>query len=185
LFALFANTPFQSSSQSMVNKNDTYDFFKYTFNFPPTGNTFPEYKSIPGKTGYYLNAEHSELTKPNQDFHFGGTVYVLTNEYSFSASAVFAGMMVKYNRGIIVGRETGSTYYQLNAEKFARVMLAGTGLELYMPLVKDVFTEERIPRIPWGRGVIPDYIIKPTVDEAYQKEDKILNFTYDLINKAQ
>jgi len=185
LFALFANVSFQSNFQRQVNKNDTYDFFKYTSNFANTGNVFPEYKSVDGKTGYYLNAEHSELIKPNENFHFDGTVYVLTNEYSFSASAVFAGLMLKYNRGTIVGRETGSTYYQLNAESFARVMLAETGLELYMPLVKDIFSEDRIPRIPWGRGVIPDYIINPTVDEAYQKEDKILNFTYDLLSKIQ
>ncbi|MDR3651573.1 MAG: S41 family peptidase [Paludibacter sp.] len=184
LFAIFANTSFQSSSQSMVNKNDTYNFFKYTSNFTNSGNIFPEYNSVQGKTGYYLNTEHFEFIKPNDSIHFGGTVYVLTNEYSFSASAVFAGLMVKYNRGIIVGRETGSTYYQLNAEKFANVMLGETGLELYMPLVKDIFSEERIPRIPWGRGVIPDYIIKSTVDDAYQKEDKILNFTLGLIDKS-
>jgi C-terminal processing protease CtpA/Prc len=183
LFSLFANKPFNWGTYNMVNKNDTYDFFKYTSNYSNTDGIFLDYKPMTGKNGYYMYTESDN--KPNDSVHFGGTIYVLINEYSLSAATLFAGWMMSHNRGIIVGRETGSTFYQLNAGKFAQVMLGETGLELYMPLVKNVYTEEPNSRIPWGRGVIPDYIVKPTVDEAYQKDDKILNFTLDLIKKTQ
>lgn len=185
LFSLFANEPFQSSIYSMVQKNDVYNFLKYTSNYNNVEALFNDYKLIPGKKGYYINAGNTSGNKPNDSIHFGGSIYLLTNEYSLSASAVFAGLMVRYNRGIIVGRETGSTFYQLNAVNFAQVVLGETGLELQIPLTKEVYCEEHFSRIPWGRGVIPDYIIKPTVDEAYQKDDKILNFTLSLINKTK
>jgi hypothetical protein len=184
LFALFANEPFQMSAYNMVNKNDAYDFFKYTSNYSSSDGIFSEYKPISGRRGYYIDLEKSVANKPNDSIHFSGNVYVLINEYSFSAATLFAGWMVSYNRGIIIGRETGSSYYQLNAEKFAQVILGETGLELYMPLVKCVYSDKRISRIPWGRGVIPDYIVNPSIDEAYEQEDKIMKFTLDLINKT-
>lgn len=189
LYALFANNSFQICSYSNVKKNNTYDFFKYSSNYAGVTGLFNDYIYDSDKKIYIKNAQNSPLefgqVKPNDSIHFAGNIYVLTNEYSMSASAVFAGLMNKYNRGLIIGRETGSAYYHLNAIKFAQVILGSTALEISLPLVKDVFTDEINKKIPWGRGVIPDYEVKPTIEEFINNEDKILNYTISLINKSQ
>lgn len=188
LFALFANKPFQVCSYSKVNKNNTYEFFKYTSNYVGVTGIFDDYIYDSEKKEYIKNAQNTPLefgmVEPNDSIHFTGNIFVLTNEYSLSASAVFAGLMNKHNRGLIIGRETSSAYYHLNAFKFAQVILGSTALEVYLPLVKEVFTDEINEKIPWGRGVIPDYEVKPTNEEYINNEDKILNYTISLINKS-
>ncbi len=110
---------------------------------------------------------------------------MLRNELSTSASGNFAGLVYKYKRGVIVGRETGSSYYQLNATKFARVNIENTGLELYMPLVKSTFEKKGDSDIPWGRGVIPDYKIEIEYDEFLNGNNKGLEYTLELIDNIK
>ncbi len=182
IFSLLADKPFRGATGSMVMKNDTYDFFKHCYNYgPESRGMFTEYRPVGGKEGFYLPAEKFTEVAPCDSIHFGGRLIVLTNEFSISASTIFAGIAHKHGRGVIVGRETGSTYYQLNATKFASVNLDNTGLELVVPLVKEIFEEKGAADIPWGRGVIPDFEVKMSFDEFTRPEDRILDFALALI----
>jgi C-terminal processing protease CtpA/Prc len=184
LFSLLTNLPFRSQILGKVNKKGTYKMFVNCYNYTrETKNMYPEYQKIEGKKGFYLPYSHFLEYQPNDSIHFGGKIKVLINEYSCSASTVFTALMRKHKRGVIIGRETGSTYYQLNATNFARVNLNNSGLELRIPLVKSIFDEKGNSDIPWGRGVIPDYTIDISFAEFLGNEDKILDFTLNLIEE--
>lgn len=184
IFSLLADRPFQSQILSKVNKKDTYEMFANCYNYSKESkNMYPEYQKIKGKKGFYLPSSHFPEYQPNDSIHFKGKIKILINEYSCSASTVFAALVRKYKRGIIIGRETGSTYYQLNATNFARVNLSNSGLELRIPLVKSIFEEKGNSDLPWGRGVIPDYHIDISLKEFLQKKDNTLDFTLNLIEK--
>jgi C-terminal processing protease CtpA/Prc len=182
IFSLIAEKPFKTSSSSMVTKNNTYDFFKNCSNYNSDTKLFPDFKEIEAKRGFYQINDN--LIQPNNSIHYGGSVYVITNEFSFSASTIFAALVHKYQRGKIVGRETGSSYYQINADKFANVTLKNSGLGLRVPLIKEIFDDKIDKSIPWGRGVIPDFPIKLSFDTFVGTEDKLLNSTIQIIQKS-
>jgi len=185
IYSFIANEPFRVTHHQKVNSNTTYPFLKNSLNFPPDHVLFDEYEKVEGKDGFYLKKEYFSQIEPNEKIHFNGSIYVLINELSRSASTVFPALIHKQKRGIIVGRETGSSYYQLNALDFAEVYLKNTGLELINPLVKVVFDEIENKEIPWGRGVIPDYEVKMDYKEFLNDEDPILETTINLINELE
>ena len=140
-------------------------------------------EKITGREGYY--SFNTRMEKPDKKIHFSGNVYVLTNERSYSASTLFAALVHKYKRGTIIGRETGTCYYQMNAYKSADIRLDNSGLELHIPLTKIIFDDQPDPSIPWGHGVIPDHIIGWTYDEYLNNSDPILVYTLKLIRESK
>ena len=70
---------------------------------------------------------------PNEKIHFSGRIFLLANEYSRSMASDFASALVGQASCTIVGRETGSSYYQMNAEKFADMLLFTTNLKAAHP----------------------------------------------------
>jgi hypothetical protein len=185
LFSMLANKPFKNGLGSMVKSNSQYKFLKYVPSYAGVDTTvlFGDYKKENGKEGYY--SMNKTMDKPNKDVNYAGNVYVLTNERAFSASTLFAALIHKYKRGVIVGRETGTCYYQMNATKGADVHLKHAGLDLHIPLVKSVFDDQYDPSIPWGHGVIPDHIIEWTYDEYINNADPILDYTLKLIHESK
>ncbi len=180
LFGMFIKEPYKSVLYSKVNKQ-YYKFFKHSYNYVPDMGLFNNY--ILNKGNYY-NYSNS-LSPSNDSIHFSGNLYVLTNANSNSESARFAGLVHKYNRGVIIGQETGTTYHQMNAVKFASVNVANTGLTMRMPLVKVVFHEPGNSDIPFGRGVIPDYPIELKLEDYFSNNDQIMNFTLELIKNKK
>ncbi|MBN2487316.1 MAG: S41 family peptidase [Bacteroidales bacterium] len=168
-----------------VNSNSKYGFFKHTMNFSNVEGLFPDYQQAENKEGYYKKHDPELLKKSvhqvSDSIRFDKNVFVLVNEYSFSAAAEFAGLVLSCGRGKIIGRETPTAFYQINAVNFAEVLLGKTGLLLRVPLVKVVFTDKVIERIPVGRGIIPDYIVPPSVEEAYSETDKIMASAIEII----
>ena len=184
IFSYIAQSSFQLSTYSKVNKQGNFNFFRYCLNYrSDSTNLFSDYTPINEKSGFYSYNKNQIF--PDTLVNFTGKIYVLTNERSFSASTVFAGLVHKYQRGVIVGRETGSTYYQMNALKFADLRLPHSNIDIRIPLVKVVFDSLLDARIPWGRGVLPDYPVSLTLEElAFENGDSILNYTIQLIQKG-
>lgn len=184
LFEYFAKEPFKTVISLKVNQNNTYKFFKYCSNYTIYDeNIFPEYIKVEGKAGYHYPTDSLKTYHPSDSINYDGRIYVLTNEKSISAASIFAGLIHKYKRGVIVGRETGSAYQQLNAVKFANVRLKNTELSLRIPLVKCIYEYPENSDIPWGRGVLPDYPFKITLDELIGDKDTMLNYTLQLIKE--
>jgi len=110
---------------------------------------------------------------------------VLTNERSTSASTVFAGLVHKHRRGVIVGRETGSAYHQVKALKFANLRLPNSQIDVNVPLVKIVF-DTATSRIPHWRGVLPDFELPLSLEEmSFENGDMILDYAKELIERGE
>lgn len=185
LYSYFAQQPFKICQYSKVNKTDNFGFFKYCTNYSEEINLkFPDYFSVKGEKGYYKY--DYPLNYPDSFSNFKGKLYVLTNEKSFSAAAIFAALVYKQKRGVLIGRETGSAYYQMNAEKFANLSLPNSKLVLTIPLIKIVFDSLSNETIPWGRGVLPHYEIKLSFEElSGETEDPIFNKALQLIKNEE
>lgn len=111
---------------------------------------------------------------------------MLTNENSASAATLFPALLVRNHRGVVVGRETRTAYHFMNALKFAEISLPNSGIPVRIPLVEICFDTVVNQRIPFGRGVIPDYEVPLTLDEInYTHGDAILNYTLALIEQGK
>jgi len=183
LFSFFANQPFVMQEYSQVKKRNNFNFFRYCTNYnEEVSDLFMEYEAIHSKDGYfYLNRD---TIYPHQNIKFDERLYVITNERSKSASSILAGLVHKYKRGAIIGRETGSTYHQMNALKFAQLLLPNSQIEITIPLVKIVFdTNNSI--IPYGRGAFPHYPINFSLKELEFLSDTMLNYALQLISERR
>jgi C-terminal processing protease CtpA/Prc len=109
----------------------------------------------------------------------------LTNERSYSASSDLAALIKTYYRGAVVGRETGSGFYQMNAKESPQLRLPNSWIVVQYPLEKIVFVKQPDERIPWGRGVLPDFPVLFSLEElAFVNGDSILNYTLQLIQNG-
>ncbi|MCL2073190.1 MAG: S41 family peptidase [Marinilabiliaceae bacterium] len=184
LFSYFAQKPFIMHEYMHVKKKTDFDFFSYCTNYSESlPNLFPEFEPISSKEGYfYFN---NDTIRPDVNINFKGNLYVITNERSLSASTDFAGLVHKHNRGVIIGRETGNTYRQMNALKFAHLLLPNSQIQITIPLVKIVFDGED-NKIPFGRGVIPHYPINFSLEEIWSIcPDTMMNYTLQLISDGK
>jgi hypothetical protein len=185
IFSYIAQKPYMTSEYSEVKKRSDFTFTEYCLNHTADYmDLFPDYATVLGKEGYYLYS--SDTLFPDSSINFKGKIFVLTNERSISASAVFAGLVKKHNRGVIVGRETGSTYHQMKALHFVDLRLPHSNIDIRIPLVKVVFDSAVNNDLPWGRGVLPDYPVPFSLDElSFKNGDAILNYTMQLIQDGQ
>ena len=94
--------------------------------------------------------------------------------------------MKKQNRGVIVGRETGSAYHQMKAQNFTQYQLPNSDITIQIPMIKVVFDMVVNERFPFGRGVLPDYPVNFTPEElSFAHGDSILNYTQQLIREGK
>lgn len=149
-------------------------------NYTADMDIFPEYQPIEGREGFFSTAD-SEPVQPDSVVHYGGRIYVLTNASSCSAATMFPAEIVRNRRGVVVGRETATAYHFMTALKFADIRLPHSGFQLRVPLVKLIADTTVNERIPYGRGVLPDYPVDLTFEEAFLRPDSILDYTLQLI----
>lgn len=153
-------------------------------NYTADMDIFPEYQPIDGREGFFSTAD-SEPVQPDSVVHYGGRIYVLTNASSCSAATMFPAEIVRNHRGVVVGRETATAYHFMTALKFADIRLPHSGFQLRVPLVKLIADTTANERIPYGRGVLPDYPVDLTFEEAYLRPDSILDYTLKLIAEGK
>ncbi len=115
-----------------------------------------------------------QLHKPI-DNPYIGKVTVLINGGSFSNSAIFASRIQAYERGKIIGEESGGN---------AAVLTGGFGItgQKSLPNTEILYSRANYRIIisamesNTGRGVYPDNYILPSVDDLLQKKDAVLNY---------
>ena len=180
IYSFIAQQPYRQEIYRKVNKRGDFDFFRYSSNHAEGQEMFPDFESAPDGDGFLLDLS-DEWLQPDSVVNYKGRVYLLANERSFSAAAVFAGWVKKQNRGVIVGRETGSTYHQMKAVKFEDLMLPNSKYIIHFPLIQTVMDTVVNERFPYGRGVLPDYEVKLVLDELSSPNDTILDYTLQLI----
>lgn len=186
LYSYIAGEPMVLQGYSKVNKRGGFECFKYSSNYSVGFELFPDFKPEGGRDGFYQYPESEKKVEPDSVVNYKGRVYVLTNESSASAATLFPALLVRNHRGVVVGRETRTAYHFMNALKFAEICLPNSRISIRLPLVEIYFDTVVNPRVPFGRGVIPDYEVPLTLDEInYTHGDAILNYTLSLIKQGK
>lgn len=118
----------------------------------------------------------SEPKKPKENpLRFRGQVYVLIAPYTFSSAADFAATIKDYQLGTLIGEETGglaTSYgdiYLFDLPK-ARIMVGVSHKRFVRPSGEDD-----------GRGVLPDYEVKGSIEDFNKGIDSVMEFTKELI----
>ncbi|MGN7786544.1 S41 family peptidase [Niabella sp. 22666] len=131
------------------------------------------------KTGFYigntrLREGQLENFPPDKDA-FKGNVYVLTGGGTVSAATYFASLVQKNNRGLIVGKETGSGENATTAAWFLTYELPGTKSVLTVPMSELYFFNAVADK---GRGVMPDKELPIEQFINYMKDGKDPEMTF-------
>jgi hypothetical protein len=150
--------------QARKAEGDKQEFLKLVDCFleeePGTITKFPEEINIP---------EENEL-------RFNGQLYVLTSKDTYSAGTLFSAIIKDNNIGEIVGEETSD-----NPTMYACIML------FELPNTKiTIQNSAQYSLRPGGfddqRGVLPDYKVEPTYYDYINDFDRVMNYTYWLID---
>lgn len=183
LYSYIAGEPMRLDGYSRVNKKGNFAAAAHSMNYVGvTDDIFPYYEPEEGKEGFYQRPEWENTVMADSTTNYKGRVYVLANENSISAATLFPALLVRNHRGVVVGRETRTAYHFMNAIKFMDISLPNSKIAITIPLVETYFDTVVNERVPFGRGVIPDYTVPLTLDElTYRDGDAILNHTLKLI----
>lgn len=142
-------------------------YYTYTF--------FKVRKGSDGKY-YYRGPEHKKR-KPRATA-FDGTVYVLINGGSFSASCILSSNLKGSKRAVFIGQETGGAYNGTVAGRTPLVRLKNSEINLRLGLMKIVPTYKTAEE---GRGIFPDYETKITEEDLIAKRDVEMEKALELI----
>jgi hypothetical protein len=149
---------------------------------------FTEVKSVKcnSSTSQVLKSRNGKISGIHQPKKnsYKGKVYVLINGGCFSNTGSFCSRLEFYKRGIFIGEETGGNKVVFSGVFGLKdkVFLPNTGIVLdnsnYRLTVTDINENT-------GHGVLPNYWVKPTIDEIIQDKDAILYTAFDLIEHNQ
>lgn len=132
--------------------------------------------------GRYLNKEgHYIGEKPNIK-NFKGDLYILISGLTFSGGSEFAALAKNYTHSKFIGEETGGGYYGNSSGSFLSFTLPNSAVTGRIPLCKFVI-EPKADSIPFGRGVLPDYEVQPTIKEYLAEYDSEMEYVKTLIRK--
>lgn len=132
--------------------------------------------------GRYLNKEgHYTGEKPNVK-NFKGDLYILISGLTFSGGSEFAALAKNYTHAKFIGEETGGSYYGNSSGSFLSFTLPNSAVTGRIPLCKFVI-EPKADSIPFGRGVLPDYKVQPTIKEYLAGYDSEMEYVKALIRK--
>ena len=129
---------------------------------------------------YHFRYFERHYFKPKKRNHFDGQVYIITGGNSFSATALFAGSLVKQDNVTVVGEETGGGAYGNSAWLIPDVTLPGTRVRFRLPLFRLVI-DKNYPKT--GKGVQPEIESKPTIDAIKRGIDFKVEKAMELIKK--
>ncbi len=108
-----------------------------------------------------------------QKDNYKGKVYVLINEFSFSASSLLSANLKAINRATFVGTETGGGANQCTAGRMPIVTLKNSklGLRFGLNRMAPVYQQKEV-----GRGVFPDVAIQSTLQDRISNYDRELQW---------
>ncbi|WP_133639738.1 S41 family peptidase [Sphingobacterium paludis] len=116
-------------------------------------------------------------------WHFSGRIFILTGGLTFSGGSEFAALAKNHTSAVFLGEETGGGYYGNSSGYFLNFTLPNSGLSGRIPLIKFI-VDTPDKSVPFGRGLIPDYEIIPTIGDYLQGKDPVLEQVQRLINRA-
>lgn len=104
---------------------------------------------------------------------FSGSVHVLINGGSYSATSFLAGNLKSTGRAVLVGEATGGDYNGTVAGIMPRYTLPVSRLKLQLGVMK-IPSFHQINAV--GESVDPDFMVIPQLEEVLQKKDPLRDF---------
>jgi C-terminal processing protease CtpA/Prc len=186
VFAFLTNQPY-TKYRYVQSSGPVYSFLKYT-NY----NT----KEKQDRLEAAINREHyvasdgrllrrKEILPPAapRPDAYTGKLYVLTGGLTYSGGSEFASIIKGNRQAVFIGEETGGGYYG-NTSGFQIILtLPHSQITIRIPLLK--FVVEVGGDIPFGRGVIPDHEVQPTIDEYLNGADAEMTYALKLIRDSK
>lgn len=184
LLSYLVDAPFRYYDDVIVNKWQGNFTFTAKYTDPPKDLAVPEGVAEPradGKAHITLAAEPLlGLQQPSKPT-FTGRLYVLINGGSFSTTAEFLSVLDSHHRATFIGEESGGGYYGNTSGSAARIVLPNTKMVLYIPAMDGYLAVSGDHDA--ARGVIPDFIVKHTIEDLIAGVDKDFELALALARK--
>ncbi|MEM9340593.1 MAG: S41 family peptidase [Bacteroidota bacterium] len=133
-------------------------------------------------TTYLLkNNNNLKPVKPSEP-HFAGNTYILTNGWTYSTAADFSALMHSQGVATFIGEETGGGYRGNSGNYEFEFVLPNSKIRFNVPLAQ-YLTNVSYNTKNYGRGVIPDHHVLPTIENLINEVDTELDYTLSLIEK--
>ncbi|NJL77463.1 MAG: hypothetical protein HC892_22920 [Saprospiraceae bacterium] len=166
----------------------------------PTRQDLVRYNKISAELKPYLSTwdntffDLSPKTKPfNKDYYqftgeniteiqpvknaFEGNIYLLVNGSNSSATFYFAEIAKENKLATLIGEPTGGSQKGLNAGTMFFLRLPNSKIEIDIPII-GTFSDDKA-----AGGIVPDILVKPTVEDLIKGEDRVLKTTQEIIEK--
>ena len=158
---------------------DVYGALLYSY---LSDTTFRYYQKLETASGELGEKEHPNLAiqqpTPNR---FSGKTYVLINGLTFSAASEFCTVVKANNRAVFIGEETGGTYCGNTSGDFFEVILPYSRFTIFLPTTK--YTMVTTDPKNTNRGIIPNYVVTPSIRDLLGKKDVQLDFALQLAER--
>ncbi|MES2111332.1 MAG: S41 family peptidase [Bacteroidota bacterium] len=146
-----------------------------------TDQPFAYYASLSSTTAAIKDHPDLVASQQPQKINYKGKVVFLTSGKSFSGAAEFSSIARTNNRGVFVGEETAGGYYGNTSGNKITFFLPNTRIKVNIPLFKYVMAVKKAKYK--DRGVIPDYLIVPSINDILQRQDVQMEFALKLAAK--
>ncbi|MBN2347601.1 MAG: hypothetical protein JXJ22_02115 [Bacteroidales bacterium] len=125
-----------------------------------------------------LGADEMGIQQPSSINNFTGKVYLMINGLTLSEASIFSAVVHYNKRAIIIGEESGGSYYGPTSSIVPKIELPITKIRFTIPLV-EIHTP--VSGIEYGKGTLPHYDVQENIGDRISNTDAILNFTLKLI----
>lgn len=158
-------------------KKNHYDFFAYT-NIPAKDRDISPKMLRKNERGWYDQLGHPNLgeQKPIKPL-YTGKIYILINGGSFSATGECTSLIHFYKKAIFIGEECGAGYYGNTSGFVPTLILPNSKIRINIPLVRYTMA---VSGYPQDRGIIPDHVVSPTIEDLLTDKDTVMEFALQL-----
>lgn len=177
LISYLSPKPFVYCANQWLTSDTLFNFIDY--DIPETFQGFP--KGVVKEDGGYKWKKHSILGVRNNDStnYFKGKVYFITNGKCASTSTEVLSAVRTYKLGTIVGEEAGGSYKGNTSGVTGTIILPYTKAIVTIPMVR-----YEIPINKQNtKGLRPDYVITPTIDDWLNNRDVEMDFVLKQIGE--
>lgn len=159
--------------------DDQYGALLYSY---LTNKPFNYFASIESNTKKLAISDHPglDVQQPSMD-NFKGKVLFLINGLSFSTASDICAIAKSDNRGKFVGEETGGGYYGNTSGETFRTTLPNSKINIAIPKYK---YSNAVKKAKYDdRGIIPDYVVLPSISDIIIGKDVQLEYALRLTKK--
>ncbi len=130
------------------------------------------------KDKYTATSPLFAVQRPSKNY-FRGKLFVLINGASGSMAAVVASFLKGHGAAVFIGEECGGAMEGPTSMGYAELVLPNSSIRVEIPLTKSVHLLQYYK----GRGVMPDYLISPKIENLLAGKDDELQFALKLALK--